>query len=220
MKSEIINILKTKSKNKQLVYSNTKTFFENLKEKLIQTEKYLTDKVTSSNKEIEIKYLSSGNFEAMLQLSGETLLFNMHSNVFDLPKNHAFKNSDYLKNDVERSFCGMINIYNFLSDSYKYKRLNDEVYLIGRIFINKDNNFFVDGEKPIGFLFRDFHNQNVTSDLIEKILSTCILYCLNDDLIVPDFNDYKIINIHHIMQMSNNQKLKTAKKLGYRLSDE
>ena len=40
-------------------------------------------------------------FEAMLQLSGETLLFNMHSNVFDLPKNHAFKNSDYLKNDVE-----------------------------------------------------------------------------------------------------------------------
>ena len=31
MKSEIINILKTKSKNKQLVYSNTKTFFENLK---------------------------------------------------------------------------------------------------------------------------------------------------------------------------------------------
>ncbi len=220
MKSEIINILKTKSKNKQLVYSNTKTFFENLKEKLIQTEKYLTDKVTSSNKEIEIKYLSSGNFEAMLQLSGETLLFNMHSNVFDLPKNHAFKNSDYLKNDVERSFCGMINIYNFLSDSYRYKRLNDEVYLIGRIFINKDNNFFVDGEKPIGFLFRDFHNQNVTSDLIEKILSTCILYCLNDDLIVPDFNDYKIINIHHIMQMSNNQKLKTAKKLGYRLSDE
>ena len=220
MKSEIINILKTKSKNKQLVYSNTKTFFENLKEKLIQTEKYLTDKVTSSNKEIEIKYLSSGNFEAMLQLSGETLLFNMHSNVFDLPKNHAFKNSDYLKNDVERSFCGMINIYNFLSDSYRYKRLNDEVYLIGRIFINKDNNFFVEGEKPIGFLFRDFPNQNVASDLIEKILSTCILYCLNDDLIVPDFNDYKIINIHHIMQMSNNQKLKTAKKLGYRLSDE
>ena len=93
MESEIINILKTKSKNKQLVYSNTKNFFENLKEKLIQTEKYLIDRVTSSNKEIEIKYLSSGNFEAMLQLSGETLLFNMHSNVFDLPKNHAFKNS-------------------------------------------------------------------------------------------------------------------------------
>ena len=34
MKSEIINILKTKSKNKQLVYSNTKISFENLKEKI------------------------------------------------------------------------------------------------------------------------------------------------------------------------------------------
>ena len=56
MKSEIINILKTKSKNKQLVYLNTKIFFENLKEKLLQTEKYLKEKVTSSNKEIEIKY--------------------------------------------------------------------------------------------------------------------------------------------------------------------
>ena len=59
-------------------------------------------------------------------------------------------------------------------------------------------------------LFRDFPNQNVTSDLIEKFFLH-VLYCLNDDLIVPDFNDYEIINIHHIMQMSNNQKLKTAK---------
>ena len=72
-------------------------------------------------------------------------------NVFDLPKNHAFKNSDYLKNDVERSFCGIINIYNFLSDSYRYKRLNDEVYLIGRIFINKDNNFFVEEKNQLDF---------------------------------------------------------------------
>ena len=65
---------------------------------------------------------------------------------------------------------------NPIEEARGYKRLNDEVYLIGRIFINKDNNFFVEGEKPIGFLFRDFPNQNVTSDLIEKILSTCCVF--------------------------------------------
>ena len=35
------------------------------------------------------------------------------------------------------TFCGIINIYNFLSDSFKYNRESDLGYLVGRIFINK-----------------------------------------------------------------------------------
>ena len=40
-----------------------------------------------------------------------------------------------------RTYCGVINMYNFLSDSFKYNRENDLGYLIGRMFINKENTF-------------------------------------------------------------------------------
>ena len=45
-----------------------------------------------------------------------------------------------------RSFCGVINIYNFLSQTLlKYNRLNDAGFLIASVFINKDYHFFVEG---------------------------------------------------------------------------
>ena len=44
-------------------------------------------------------------------------------------------NTSYVKEDKNRSYCGVIHLYNFLADSFKYNRLNDVGYLIGRVFI-------------------------------------------------------------------------------------
>ena len=52
----------------------------------------------------------------------------------------------YVKEDKMRSFCGVIHVYNFLNDSFKYNRLNDVGNLVARIFVNKDKHFFVEGE--------------------------------------------------------------------------
>ena len=144
----------------------------------------------------------------------------MHSNVFDFPPNHQVSNSKYVKEDNLRGFCGIINIYNFLSDSLKYNRLNDEGILIGRIFINKDNHFFVEGDKELGFLFDDFANQQMNSDMLDQIINVCMVYTLNFDLFTPNFNDVRLISVHQIATMSMNQKIKTSKRLGYKFSHE
>ena len=74
----------------------------------------------------------------------------------------------------------------FLSDSFKYNRLNDAGYLIARVFINKEKHFFVEGDKQLGMLFNDFVNQEINSTEIDKIINESMIYALNFDLQVPD----------------------------------
>tara|TARA_Y100001934_G_C12188607_1_gene695282 strand:- start:108 stop:785 length:678 start_codon:yes stop_codon:yes gene_type:complete len=218
--NSIIKLLKEKSATKQIIYRNTKNVFDNLVNALKEKEKSLSDILKSDTDKVELEFKSNGQFDAQLKFAGDTLLFHMHSNVFDFPPNHQVSNSKYVKEDNLRGFCGIINIYNFLSDSLKYNRLNDEGILIGRIFINKDNHFFVEGDKELGFLFDDFANQQMNSDMLDQIINVCMVYTLNFDLFTPNFNDVRLISVHQIATMSMNQKIKTSKRLGYKFSHE
>jgi len=215
---EIIELLKSKAVTKQQVYRNTKEVFADF-------QKVLKEKLTGINNEISDKkvrvvYSSDGNFEARLKFSGDTLLFHMHSNVFDFPVSHPIHKTKYIKEDSVRSFCGVINIYNFLSDSFKYNRFNDVGYLIARVFINIDKHFFVEGDKQLGFLFNDFVNQKINTEEIERIINEAMIYALNFDLQVPELNKVKAVSVHQILDINNNHKLRTSKRMGYKLSYE
>ena len=127
----------------------------------------------------------------------------MHSNVFDFVTSHEIHKTSYVKEDKMRSFCGVINIYNFLNDSFKYNRLNDVGNLVARIFVNKDKHFFVEGEKQLGFLFNDFVNQKINIQTMEKIIDSSILFSLNFDLITPNFQDIHLVDVHQLLDMNN-----------------
>ena len=216
----IVKLLKEKSATKQIVYSKTKDVFNKLVLALKNKEKSIASVLKDQVNNVDIEFKSNGEFDAQLKFAGDTLLFHMHSNIFDFPPNHHILNSKYVKEDNLRSFCGVINIYNFLSDSLKYNRLNDEGFLIGRIFINKENNFFVEGDKELDFLFNDFANQKINDELLDQIINVCMVYTLNFDLFTPNFNDVRLISVHQIATMSMNQKIKTSKRLGFKFSHE
>tara|TARA_B110000263_G_scaffold210867_1_gene193580 strand:- start:63 stop:737 length:675 start_codon:yes stop_codon:yes gene_type:complete len=218
--STIIKLLKEKSATKQLVYRNTKEVFDDLVKSLKLKEQSLAVLLSDEVDDVELEFTSNGEFDVQLKFAGDTLLFHMHSNIFDFPSNHQVIKSKYVKEDKSRSFCGVINIYNFLSDSLKYNRLNDEGFLIGRIFINKEKNFFVEGDKELGFLFNDFSNQKISASLLEQIINVCMVFTLNFDLYTPNFNDIRVVSLHHLLEMSMNQKIKTSKRLGYKFSHE
>ncbi len=220
MEDEIIKLLKQKASTKQLVYRLTQSVFADFQKTLKQKAERIHKIVTSEDKNIEISYSSKGKFEAQIKFSGETLLFHMHSNVFDFPPNHSMHKTKYIKDDQLRSFCGVINVYEFLSDSLKYNRVNDSGYLIARIFINKDKHFFVEGDKEVGFLFNNFINEEINIDQINKIVDVLMMYSLNFDLQTPNFNNVREVFIHQILDMSNNQKIRTAKRMGYKFSFE
>ena len=220
MKQEenIINLLQTKACTKQKVYRETKEVFTNFQKQLKDKSSVVNTEIT--DKDVQVVYFSDGDFDARLRFSGDTLLFHMHSNVFDFPSSHSIHKTKYVKEDTLRSFCGVINIYNFLSDSFKYKRLNDAGYLIARVFINKEKNFFVEGDKQLGFLFNDFVNKQINTNEIKKIINEAMIYALDFDLHVPNFNEVKVVSVHQILDINNNHKLKTAKRMGYKFPFE
>tara|TARA_B100001250_G_scaffold83417_1_gene68804 strand:- start:28 stop:702 length:675 start_codon:yes stop_codon:yes gene_type:complete len=210
----ILHLLKEKASTKQKVYRITKRIFSEFQE--ILTEKAVKLNTEISDDDVTISYQESGDFDAKLRFSGETLLFHMHTNIFEFAQSHQIHKTSYVQQDKMRSFCGVINIYNFLSDSLKYNRLNDAGFLIARVFINKDCHFFVEGEKELGFLFNDFVNQKINTDQMHQIINSCMEYALNFDLEIPSFNDVKIVSVHEILDINNNHKLKTSKRLGFK----
>ena len=215
---KIVSLLKEKACTKQKIYRITKNIFTNFQDILQEKANILNNEV--QDKDVEVSYEESGDFDAKLKFSGDTLLFHMHSNIFDFDSSHQIHKTSYVKEDKMRSFCGVINIYNFLSDSLKYNRLNDAGFLIARIFINKDNHFFVEGDKQLGFLFNDFVNQQIDEVQICKIIDTAMIYALNFDLQTPNFNDVKVVSLHQILDINNNHKIKTSKRLGFKFSSE
>lgn len=220
MEQEIIELLEKKSAVKQAVYRKTQAVFSDLQEMLEEKSKRISAMKSLKEKGVEVEYSSKGKFEAQIKFSGDTLLFHMHSNIFDFPSVHPLYKTKYVKEDKSRAFCGVINVYNFLSDSLKYNRMNDSGFLIGRIFINKDNHFFVEGEEQLGFLYKDFVNQQIEKSYIEQIVNVLMIYALEFDLQTPNFKDVREVSVYQVLDMSNNQKLKTAKRLGYKFSFE
>ena len=217
--AEILKLLKEKSATKQLIYRNTREVFDDLVVSLKSKEKSLTSLLKNEVENVELEFKSNGLFDVQLKFAGDTLLFHMHSNIFDFPPTHEIFKSKYINSDKTRSFCGVINIYNFLSDSLKYNRLNDEGVLIGRIFINKEKKFFVEGDEDLGSLFKEFSKKEINSESIAEIINACMIFTLNFDLCSPNFNDVRLVSVHHLLTMSMNQKIKTSKRLGYQLSN-
>ena len=69
-------------------------------------------------------------------------------------------------------------------------------------------------------MFNDIVNQQINTDEIAKIINETMIYGLHFDLQVANLNEVKVVSVHEILDMNSNQKLKTAKRMGYKFSSE
>jgi hypothetical protein len=169
---------------------------------------------------VEIRYSEKGDFEAQLKFSGDVLVISMHSNVFSFPAEHAVNQLKYVQDDPSRKYCGVIHIHNFLADSLKYNRTSDVGYLLGRIFINKDEHFFVDGQSQLGFLFNSFGKGKIKESQVIEILELAIIYCMDFDLLTPPFETVRQITLEETQFMGANSGYPTGKRMGYKFRTE
>ena len=110
----------------------------------------------------------------------------------------------------------MINVYNFLADSFKYNRTRDIGYLIARVFINRELHYFVEGKRQLGFLYNDFSKAVIDKKAITAIIESAILYCLSFDLFTPPFTTVNEVSVEEIVEASNSMQITTGKRLGFR----
>jgi hypothetical protein len=217
--SNIKQIIAEKSVLKQDIFELLKHHFELFRVKTSDLSKNLHDWAASIDKRIKINFDEKNIYEFWLQVGGDLLIFTMHTNIFTYDKSHSIYKSKYIQDDPNRSYFGMIEIYNYLNDSYKYQRLNDMGELIGRIFINKDHHFFVEGDGTLGFLYSDLSILKMDESYVNAIIETAIMNSIEYDLKVPPYNDVKYVPLGFMLNKSGSTPHATSKRLGFEIKN-
>ncbi len=215
-KPELFETINNKGQLKQLVYSNTVSSINLIKKVITVLLKEYQKIYVHDPQAIPFIQQYSGNFQVQLQFAGDILIFTMHTNVFEFSRYHEVMTTNYIREDKNRSYCGIINIYNFLADSFKYDRLDDVGYLIGRIFINKDNCYFIEGKREVGMLYNSFGQEKFDEAEARKLVESAILYTINFDLLTPPYDTLKEISLSDMKSQSESFAIKTGKRLGFK----
>lgn len=216
LREQILSTIVEKSTLKQRVFDNTFAAFGELKDTLLEMASELDDALDGRlDKRVRLEYRDRGKFEAQLQIASDLLIFRMHTDVFEFDSNHIIWQNAYVQQDKTNSYCGIIDIYDFLSDSFKFNRSSDEGYLIGRIFINRERKFFVEGKRQVSMRAMDFGKEEISREALVAILETAINYAINFDLLTPPYEDNKRVTVEQFNTKLDNSKFVTGKRLGY-----
>lgn len=216
MRQSIVDKLSKKAALTLQVYNNTFSVFNELKDTLHEMSTELSDALEElGQRKVRIEYRDRGKFEAQLQVADEILIFSMHTNVFEFNHEHAVWENPYVKESSVNSHCGMVNIYNFLADSFKYNRSEDEGYLIGRFFVNHQKSYFFEGKPQVATTHDRFGDEQINRASLIEIVEAAISYALDFDLLVPPYQSVKIASVDQFNTKMENAKLQTGKRLGY-----
>ena len=169
---------------------------------------------------VPFEFHDKGEFEAELKFGGDILIFIMHSNIFEFSRDHEVMKTSYVREDPDRSYCGIIMIFNFLADSFRYNRENDLGYLIGRIFINKDSHYFIEGKREVGQLYNNFQSSVMDKTAARQMIESAIRYTINFDLLTPPYENMKEVTVADIQTTLDNMQIATGKRLGFRFQGD
>lgn len=215
-KEIILKMLGQKSVMKQDVFANIIKAFTLVKNVLTDISEDLKRDSEKIDTRISIKYSDVGVQSVQLKVAGDVLDFYMHTNVFEFDHAHPMFKTGYIKQNHLNSYCGIINIYNFLADSFKYHRLNDLGYLTCRIFVNREMHFFVETRiNALAYKYASFSTEPLNPETLKDIINELIIFAVSFDLFTPPFDAVREVSVMEIQEKSNSSVLRTGKRLGY-----
>ena len=214
-KKQITDLLNTKAPAKFAVFDKTKEVFSELKKILKEIESEYNQLLKNDDERNTLKFKDRGEFVAQLKVAGDVLIFNMHTNTFEFDRDHEIWKQQYSQDDVTNTYCGVIYFYNFLFDSFKYRRYDDIGYLVARLFVNKDGYFFVEGKRQRGMGVKSFGKKKLTRESLKKVIEVAVFYSLSFDLLVPPYDDMIMMTLMQVEQEILQSGVKTGKRLGF-----
>lgn len=210
----LVGILKNKTALKLDIYKNTINWFNVFKEELVHCVEIIKKDVTDDR--IRLRIEEKGDTEVHLFIGSDLLVFNMHTNIFQLNRNNYSSQTSYVQSNPFNGYCGIINVYNFLADSYEFNRSHDVGYLISRVFINRENHFLVEGKGQLNFMYKDFMHQILSKEVIQDIILRVSIHALDFDLFTPPYKAVQTATVQDLQSLNYSAKLKTGKRLGFR----
>jgi len=221
IRASFLEALVIKTSVKQKVYDNTLQSFKIIKKVLAQLEKDYHKAVQDKIPAMTLpQFRDRGPFEAEFKIGGDLLLFSMHSNVFQFDDKHPVWKTKYLTDEPMNSYCGVISIFNFLADSFKYNRMNDIGYLVARIFVNRENHFFVEGKRQSDEVVKDFAIDTISPGILRQIIETAIQYSIEFDLLLPPYDKVKLATVEQMREKISHSRITTGKRLGFAFNSD
>lgn len=203
-----------------LVIQNATSWYEVFKSEIQKLSKRLQFDFANKVNNVIIQYQERGERQFSLRVGEDLIYFHLQGNVFKLEDAHSSYKSSYLKNDLYNAYCGIICVYNFLSDSITKSRESDQGFLIARIFINRENHFYVEGKKQIGLLHNDFINETIDTNKVSDMAKTFIIFAMEHDLIPAPFEMVQSITVSELQSHIFSSALATGKSLGFRMQKD
>lgn len=219
-KQKISELLREKVVLKQQVSEVTAAGFVVMKQELKALVAELQQEIKKNGQQVPVEYKEQGEHQAEVMIGEDYLVFAVQSRVFTFDGEHEVWKQSYVKEDPNRSFVGKIHVYNFLSESFTFNRSNDLGYLIARIFVNKDNHFFVEGKRQLGFLYDDFSHSLWDAEAIRKVVESVLLFSLDFDSFTPPYENVQQVSVADLQESSFQARLATGKRLGFRFQTD
>jgi hypothetical protein len=213
--NQIFEGLKQKSTAKQAIYRNTQAAFDCLRLVSQELVVELSRKLTPLDSSVVIEYRSINDMEFHIRFSGDLLVFVMHSNIVTFPDDYGPMSSKYVEADFRRRFFGHIMAYNFMADSIKYQRLNDPGYLVGRLLVNINSHYFLEGVQQLELPDNDMSDNAITPDMMKLFVESAMIAAVNNDLIAPPLPEIQKISVK---QKLENQQVSRGSKVGFSFS--
>lgn len=214
-KQKILALLKEKSVMKQDVFKNTIASFDLLRKAINEIASNLKEETEAIDKRIGIHVTETNNYVTQLKVASDVLEFFMHTNVFQFEKSHMMFKTGYIKKNEANSYCGIINVYNFLADSFKYNRSEDLGYLVCRIFINREMRFFIEAKGMMGNKYSSFSDLPISKEIFLEIINDLIIYVISFDLFTPPIETVRQVSVGEIQEKVSSINLRIGKRLGY-----
>ncbi|WP_230688021.1 hypothetical protein [Hymenobacter ruricola] len=214
---QIFDGLKQKSVAKQAIFRNTQAAFDCLRLVSQELVLELTRRLTPLDSSVVIEYRSINDMEFQIKFSGDLLVFVMHSNVVTFPDDYGPMPSAYVNEDFRRRFFGHIMAYNFMADSIKYQRLNDPGYLVGRLLVNIENHYYLEGVQQLELPDNDMSDNIIKPEAMRLFVESAMIAAVNNDLIAPLLPEIQKISVK---QKVENQQVSRGSKVGFSFSHQ
>ena len=210
--NEIFEGLQQKSTAKQAIFRSTQAAFDLLRLVSQELVLELSRRLNPLDASVLIEYRSINEMEFHIRFSGDLLVFVMHSNIITFPNDYGPLPSKYVEADFRRRFFGHIMAYNFMADSIKYQRLNDPGYLVGRLLVNIESHFYLEGVQQLELPNNDMSDNIITPDMLKLFVESAMIAAVNNDLIAPPLPEIKKITVK---QKIENQQVSRGSKVGF-----
>ncbi|GAA4364758.1 hypothetical protein GCM10023185_34530 [Hymenobacter saemangeumensis] len=215
--NQIFEGLKQKSTAKQAIFRNTQGAFDCLRLVSQELVLELSRKLTPLDASVIIEYRPVNEMEFHIRFSGDLLVFVMHSNIITFPDDYGPMPTGYVDADFRRRFFGHIMAYNFMADSIKYQRLNDNGYLVGRLLVNIENHYFLEGVQQLELPNNDMSDNVVTEEAMKLFVESAMIAAVNNDLIAQPLTEIQKISVK---QKLENQQVSRTSKVGFSFSNQ